>query len=67
MIFAGTAGYLDKVAVRDIGRFEAGLLNHLRTNCKDLLADITAKDRKVAGDLEKAIRAAIEAFAKDFA
>ncbi len=67
VIFAGTAGYLDKVAVRDISRFEAGLLNHLRTTCKDLLADITAKDRKVAGDLEKAIRAAIEAFAKDFA
>ena len=67
VIFAGTAGYLDKVAVKDISRYEAGLLKHLRTNCKALLDDITTKDRKVAGDLEKSIRAAIEAFAKDFA
>ncbi len=67
VICAGTLGYLDKVAVRDVGRFETGLLKHLRGNCRDLLADITTNDRKVAGDLEKAIRAAIEAFAKDFA
>ncbi len=67
VICSGTLGYLDKVAVKDVGRFETGLLKHLRGNCKDLLADITSNDRKVAGDLEKAIRAAIEAFAKDFA
>jgi F-type H+-transporting ATPase subunit alpha len=67
VICAGTLGYLDKVAVRDVGRFETGLLKHLRTNCRPLLDDITNNDRKVAGDLEKAIRAAIEAFAKDFA
>jgi F-type H+/Na+-transporting ATPase subunit alpha len=67
VIYAGTAGYLDKVPVKDVGRYEAGLLKHLRTTGKALLADITTKDRKVAGDLEKAIRAEIDAFAKDFA
>jgi F-type H+-transporting ATPase subunit alpha len=67
VIFAGTNGYLDKVAVKDVGRFEAGLLKHLRTNGKALLEDITKNDRKVAGDLEKAIRAELDAFAKDFA
>ncbi len=67
VIFSGTAGYLDKVPVKDVSRYEAGLLKHLRANAKDLLADITANDRKVAGDLEKSIRATIEAFAKDFA
>jgi F-type H+-transporting ATPase subunit alpha len=67
VIFAGTAGYLDKVPVRDVGRFEAGLLKHLRANHRALLDDITQNDRKVAGDLEKAIRAAIDEFAKDFA
>jgi F-type H+/Na+-transporting ATPase subunit alpha len=67
VIYAGTAGYLDKVGVKDVGRFEAGLLKHLRTTGKALLADITTKDRKVAGDLEKAIRAELDAFAKDFA
>ena len=67
IIFAGTNGYLDKVAVRDVGRFEAGLLKHLRGPGRALLDDITRNDRKVAGDLEKAIRAELDAFARDFA
>jgi len=67
VIFAGANGFLDKIAVKDVGRYEAGLLKHLRTKGAALLADITSKDRKVAGDLEKAIRAELSAFAKDFA
>ncbi len=67
LIYAGTSGYLDKIAVKDVGRFEQGLLKHLRGAGKAVLADITLKDRKVAGDLEKAIRAELDAFAKDFA
>ena len=67
VIYAGTSGALDKVAVKDIGRYEAGLLKHLRGPGKALLEDITKNDRKVAGDLEKAIKAEIAAFAKDFA
>ncbi|MBD1203111.1 MAG: F0F1 ATP synthase subunit alpha [Rhodobacteraceae bacterium] len=67
VIYAGTNGYLDKIAVKDVGRFEAGLLKHLRGKGAALLEDITKNDRKVAGDLEKAIRAELDAFAKDFA
>jgi len=67
IIFAGTNGYLDKLPVKDVGRFEAGLLKYLRTTGKDLLEDLTKNDRKVAGDLEKKIRATLDAFAKDFA
>ncbi|MDP3263092.1 MAG: F0F1 ATP synthase subunit alpha [Tabrizicola sp.] len=67
IIYAGTSGYLDKIAVKDVSRFEQGLLKHLRTTGKALLADITKNDRKVSGDLEKAIRAELDAFAKDFA
>ncbi len=67
VIFAGTNGYLDKIAVKDVGRYEADLLRHMRTNGKAVLEDITKNDRKVAGDLEKSIRAQIDAFAKDFA
>ena len=67
VIYAGTNGYLDKIAVKDVGRFEAGLLKHLRTKGAALLEDITKNDRKVSGDLEKAIRAELDAFAKDFA
>ncbi|PWE32144.1 F0F1 ATP synthase subunit alpha [Maritimibacter sp. 55A14] len=67
VIYAGTHGYLDSVAVRDVVRFEQGLLKHLRSNNQDLLEDITNNDRKVAGDLEEKIKAALDAYAKDFA
>jgi F-type H+-transporting ATPase subunit alpha len=67
IIYAGTSGYLDKIGVKEVSRFEAGLLKHLRTTGKALLEDITKNDRKVSGDLEKAIRAELDAFAKDFA
>jgi len=66
-IYAGTKGYLDGIGVKDVGRFEHGLMAHLRSNHAELLADITDNDRKVAGELEKAIRAALDAYAKTFA
>jgi F-type H+-transporting ATPase subunit alpha len=53
--------------VNRVGAFEAGLLKHLHANHRDVLDDITQNDRKVKGDLEKSIRAALDAFAKDFA
>jgi len=67
VIYAGTNGYLDSIAVKDVGRFEKGLLAHLRGKHADLLADITDNDRKVKGELEDKIKAALDAFAKDFA
>ncbi|MGY9039587.1 MAG: F0F1 ATP synthase subunit alpha, partial [Rhodobacterales bacterium] len=67
VIYAGTNGYLDKVAVKEVGRFEAGLLAHLRSKHADLMDDITNNDRKVKGELEDKIKAAIDSFAADFA
>jgi F-type H+-transporting ATPase subunit alpha len=66
VIFAGVNGYLDKLAVKDVGRFEKGLLNYLRTNATDLLKDITENDRKVKGELEDKVKAAIDSFAEGF-
>ena len=67
VIYAGTNGYLDKLPLGDVTRFEQGLLKHLRGKHKDLLDDITNNDRKVGGDLEDAIKAALDSFAADFA
>ncbi|MEH6644599.1 F0F1 ATP synthase subunit alpha [Sulfitobacter sp.] len=67
VIYAGTNGYLDKVDVKEVGRYEAGLLKHLRGKNADLLEDITNNDRKVKGELEDKIKAALDAFAADFA
>ena len=67
VIYAGINGYLDKIDVKEVGRFEAGLLAHLRSKHADLMADITNNDRKVKGELEDKIKAAIDSFAADFA
>ncbi len=67
VIYAGTHGYLDAVDVKDVGRFEAGLLKHLRTNASDVLEMITKDDPKIKGDAEAKIKAALDAFAADFA
>uniref|UniRef100_UPI0040471B11 F0F1 ATP synthase subunit alpha n=1 Tax=Yoonia sp. TaxID=2212373 RepID=UPI0040471B11 len=67
VIYAGTKGYLDKIDVKSVGRFEAGLLKHLRTNARDVLDMITKEDPKIKGEAEDKVKAAIDAFAKDFA
>ncbi len=67
VIYAGTKGYLDKIAVKDVGRFEEGLLKHLHAKHEDVLTMITKEDPKIKGDAEAKIKAAIDAFAADFA
>jgi len=67
VIYAGTHGYLDKIAVKDVTRYEADLLSFLRTKHQDLLDDITNNDRKVKGELEDKIKAVLDEFAKNFA
>jgi F-type H+-transporting ATPase subunit alpha len=67
LIFAGTNGYLDSVEVNQVGRFEAGLLAHLRGKHVDLLNYITNEDPKIKGEAETKIRAALDEFAADFA
>ncbi|MCL4120918.1 UNVERIFIED_CONTAM: hypothetical protein GTU68_045004 [Idotea baltica] len=67
VIYAGTKGYLDKHPVGDVGRFEAGLLAHLRGKHADLLQFITDEDPKIKGDAEEKVKAALDEFAADFA
>jgi len=65
VIFAGVKGYLDSIEVSDIGRFEAGLLEHLRTTAADVLKTIQ-QEQKLSDDTEANLAAAIEAFQKSF-
>jgi F-type H+-transporting ATPase subunit alpha len=67
VIFAGTNGFLDKVDVKSVGRFEAGLLNHMRTKHKDVLDWITKEDPKIKDDAADKLKAVIAEFASDFA
>jgi len=67
VIFAGTKGYLDKIELKDVSRFEQGLLSHLRGKNADPLEWITVEDPKIKGEAEDKIRAVLDAFAADFA
>jgi len=66
IIYSGTGGYLDDIDVNSVTRFEKGLVDYLRSDCKKLLEDLTINDRKVDGELEDSIKKAIEAFKGNF-
>ena len=67
IIFAGTNGYLDKVDVKEVGRYEAALLAFLRTKRKDILDWIANDDPKIKGADADKLKAALDEFAADFA
>ncbi|WP_085785677.1 F0F1 ATP synthase subunit alpha [Ketogulonicigenium robustum] len=67
VIYAAIKGYLDKLPVKEVGRFEAALLTYLRTQRKDLLDFISTEDPKIKGDAETKIKSALDDFARDFA
>jgi F-type H+/Na+-transporting ATPase subunit alpha len=65
-IFAGTRGYLDRVEVRQVTRFEAAMLSELRAKRPDILASIRDR-REIVADTEKELTAFLDGFAKTFA
>ena len=67
VIFAGTNGYLDKIAVKDVARYEAGLLKHLHSKHADIIEWITKDDPKIKGEAADRLKAALDTFAADFA
>jgi len=60
-LYAGTNGFLDKIATKEILRFEALWLEHLKTTRASLLVDIATKKQ-----LTDEIRAGFEAAMSDF-
>ncbi len=65
VIFAGVKGHLDTIAVSDIGRFEAGLLDHLRGSEQALL-DTIRNDQELSTKTEENLGKVVEAFSKSF-
>ncbi len=64
-IFAGVRGYLDKIDVADVNRFEASLLAELRAKAPDTLASIRDK-RELTPETEEKLKNFVENFAKTF-
>ncbi|MBC7770101.1 MAG: F0F1 ATP synthase subunit alpha [Phycisphaerales bacterium] len=67
LIYAGTRGFLDKVPVADIGRFESELTSWLRAKKQDLLKSIVAKKDISKDGIEANIKAALTEFSATFA
>ena len=65
-IYAGTRGYLDKIAVSDIGRFESELLARMHSAHQSIL-DAIKSTKALSKELEAELKSAIESFAKTFA
>ena len=66
VIYAGTRGYLDKVELKDVTRYEKELLVHLRGANKDLLAKI-ASEKALSDEIEAEIKKALDDFTSKFA
>ena len=66
VIFAGVKGYLDEVALADVGRFEIGLLDQLRGSGKKILASIR-DEKSISEKTEKDLHDLIDSFTKSFA
>jgi len=64
VIYAGVKGFLDKIEISQIAKFEEALLNNLRDS-KTLLQSIE-KNAALDEDIEKSIIALIEEVIKDF-
>ncbi|MCG6885432.1 MAG: F0F1 ATP synthase subunit alpha [Silicimonas sp.] len=67
VIFAGTNGYLDKLDLKDVARFEQELLAHMHAKHSDVMDWITNDDPKIKGDAADKLKEAIDGFAADFA
>jgi F-type H+/Na+-transporting ATPase subunit alpha len=64
-IFAGTRGYLDTIEVANIGRFEAAMLNEIKTTHPGLLDAIRA-EREISPAVETALSDCLDGFLKTF-
>jgi len=66
VIYAGVNGYLDKLSVADVGRYEQELLRSIRSSHAGIL-DAIRSEKQISGDTEAKLKAAVENFSKAFA
>ncbi|MBV8492748.1 MAG: F0F1 ATP synthase subunit alpha, partial [Alphaproteobacteria bacterium] len=65
-IFAGTRGYLDRVNVADVTRFEQLMLLELRGKRPEILESIRTRG-EITDDTEKGLAAFLDEFSRTFA
>lgn len=65
VIFAGTKGYLDTIAVNDVSNFESHLLDDMRANAKEML-EVLRVEKKIDDALESKMKSYLENFVKSY-
>ncbi|HEX7776546.1 MAG TPA: F0F1 ATP synthase subunit alpha [Parvibaculum sp.] len=66
VIYAGVNGYLDKLPVSDVGRYEEELLRTVRTSHAGIL-DAIRSEKQISNDTEVKLKSVVESFSKAFA
>jgi len=64
-IFAGTRGYLDKIDVANIGRFEQSMLSDIKARKPDILKAVR-EQRELSSATEEQLKSFLDDFAKTF-
>ena len=65
-IFSGVRGYLDRIDLNDVNRFEREFLSDIRANHAGLLEEIRTS-REMSDESDKALTAILDEFTKKFA
>jgi F-type H+-transporting ATPase subunit alpha len=65
-IFAGTRGYLDRIEVDAVTRFETAMLGELKNRHSELLESVR-RDKEVTPEVDKALVEFLDGFVKTFA
>ncbi len=64
-IYAGVRGYLDKIAVNDVVRFESEVMSEVRTNHSDLLESL-ANEKELSEDNDEKLKSILDGFVDKF-
>ncbi len=65
-IYTGVKGYLDKVELRDVGRYEQAMLSEIKAKHPEILQAI-ASEKQISAQTEEKLKGFLDAFAKTFA
>ncbi len=66
VIFAGTNGYIDSVAVDQVSHYESAMLSHMRAEHQDML-DTIRSTKDLGDEVKGKLKDALESFGKSFA
>ncbi|HEY2032052.1 MAG TPA: F0F1 ATP synthase subunit alpha [Rhizomicrobium sp.] len=65
-IYAGVRGYLDKITVAQVGKFEQEMLRSIRSKNPEIL-DSLRKEKQITPDTEAKLKSALDSFSASFA